>query len=169
MIKDSYMAHKRRNTQSTHDILTLLMLYSCQKEQWILRLTYKVDRILQNVQCQDRVAQCHLSKTAWTSVLASHALLLPGFCRPCWQLFSTLKDSQDLIDFFFTLKVSMVPKTKTSICNTDLFLEIWLYWISNTSQVAEVQKGAKFVERKSLQSNLVKGKIGCELHRMEKT
>lgn len=63
----------------------------------------------------------------------------------------------------------MVPKTKTSTCNTDLFLEIWLYCISNPSQVAEVQKGAIFVERKSLQSNLVKGEIRCELHRREET
>lgn len=63
----------------------------------------------------------------------------------------------------------MVPKTKTSTCKTDLFLEISLYCISNLSQVAEVQKCAKFVEKKSLQSNLVKGKIGHELHKMENT
>lgn len=74
-----------------------------------------------------------------------------------------------MIDFFFMLKVPMVPKTKMSTCKTDLFLGIWLYCISNLSQVAEVQKIAKFVEKKSLQSNLVKGKTGHELHKMEKT
>lgn len=41
---------------------------------------------------------------------------------------------------------SLVPKTKTNSCNTDLFLETWLYCISNSSQVDDMQNCAKCVE-----------------------
>jgi len=47
--------------------------------------------------------------------------------------------------------------------------EIWLYCTPNLSQDPEVKIGAKYVEKKSLQSNLVKAKIERELHKIDKT
>lgn len=167
-IKDSYNTSKRRNTWSTQFSHTRNALQlperavNCPPLQVDRALkTHNITKQLHNVTCpRQHIHQFYLAMSLFYLAFADHFA--------CWQLLSSLKVSQDLIDVLFVMQISMVPTTKTNSCNTDLFLETWLYCLSNPSQVEDVRNCAKYVEKKCLQSNLLKDKTGCELQRMEK-
>lgn len=120
LIKDSFISHKRRNTQSTHG---LLMLYSCQNGGEFSRLKYVP---LTLSKCTISWYSCTTSKTSWTSALANRALLLPSFSSPPWQHSKRFTGCDRQL---FIWKVPTVSKTKMSPCNMDLFVEIRLYCI----------------------------------------
>lgn len=133
-------------------------------------LTYKIDRVLKTHIIKTELHNVTFPRQHIHQLYLAISLLYLAFADhfACWQLLCSLKVSQDLIDVLFVLQISMVLKTKINSCNTDLFLEMWLYCISNPSKADDVQNCAKFMERRCLQSNLLKDKIGCELQRIGK-